>query len=308
MAMGSQIMVVSKNGTHTFHGTLFEYLRNDKLDGLGTVADTKGYVWAGGRDLLGFNVQTQQFKVFPKPKGWPTFNNGKGRDSKGNVWASQPTGLHRINFETGEYTEFKAVTELGRSYDMTVDAEDNVWFAQIAVDKVGYYEARTGKMGEVSMLPLDEPLSQKDREIGARAGRGWTTAAPLYQKGPRRMDADRNGNTVWVAQYWASRLAKIDIHTKKVTDYKLPDGYRYAYLYDTDVDKNHMVWFSMANADRFGKFNPVTEQFTIFELPTRGTNVRHIWVDNSTTPPSLVIPYIGANKIARVQFRTNTAR
>ena len=32
MTMGSQMVIVSKNGTNTFHGSAFEYLRNDKLD------------------------------------------------------------------------------------------------------------------------------------------------------------------------------------------------------------------------------------------------------------------------------------
>jgi hypothetical protein len=29
---GGQISVVTKSGTNTFHGTVFEYFRNDKLD------------------------------------------------------------------------------------------------------------------------------------------------------------------------------------------------------------------------------------------------------------------------------------
>ena len=122
------------------------------------------------------------------------------------------------------------------------------------------------------------------------------------------MDSDPNGDAVWVGLFWVSRLAKIDIHTKKVTEYKLPQEYQYSYIYDTVVDKNHMVWFNMANADRIGKFNPVTEKFTFYELPTRGTDSRHIWVDNRTDPPSLIVPYTGSNKIAPVQFRTSTAR
>src|SRR3990172_2966696 len=32
MAMGSQMLIVSKNGTNAFHGSLFEYLRNSALD------------------------------------------------------------------------------------------------------------------------------------------------------------------------------------------------------------------------------------------------------------------------------------
>jgi len=102
---------------------------------------------------------------------------------------------------------------------------------------------------------------------------------PLYTRGPRRGGADKNGDTVWVNQFFAGRLAKINIHTRKVTDYKLPGALRYGAPYFSVVDKDHMVWFSLANADYVGKLNPFTEQFTFYPLPTRGYNGRHrTWI------------------------------
>ena len=46
MTMGSQVSIVSKGGTNTFHGSLFEYLRNSALDARNffdrkTAADTR---------------------------------------------------------------------------------------------------------------------------------------------------------------------------------------------------------------------------------------------------------------------------
>ena len=121
------------------------------------------------------------------------------------------------------------------------------------------------------------------------------------------MGADPNGDFVWVGEYWAGRLAKIDIHTKKVTEYPIPQG-RYAHPYKVVVDKDHMVWFGMANADLLGKFNPFTETFTMYPLPTRGSNSRHLVIDNRTEGLTLWVPYTSAQKIAKVQFRANTAR
>jgi Carboxypeptidase regulatory-like domain/TonB-dependent Receptor Plug Domain len=42
---GAQISVVTKSGTNTFHGTAFEYFRNDKLDGNDWFANANGLAW-----------------------------------------------------------------------------------------------------------------------------------------------------------------------------------------------------------------------------------------------------------------------
>lgn len=115
------------------------------------------------------------------------------------------------------------------------------------------------------------------------------------------MAGDPNGDYVWVAEYTADLLARIDIHTREVKEYPLP--HRYSQPYSVAVDKNHMVWIALMNTDRIAKFNPFTEQFTEYTLPTRGTEARHISVDNTTDPPSVWIPYYRTNKLARVQFQ-----
>jgi len=270
----------------------------------GTTADPRGNIWTGG-EFIKLDIETGKLTRYPRPSTIGGFHNGKEVDSKGNVWATQPTGVVRMDPATGAYTEFKSVTPLGRPYDMAIDSEDKVWFAQIALDKIGIVDQRTGEVSEVTLPPLDEEIGAKDREIGEASG-GWTMNTPLYQKGPRRMGADLHGDTVWVGEFWAGRLAKIDIHTKKITEYKIPEA-RYADPYKIRVDKNHMVWFTFANADRFAKFNPVTEKFTMYSLPTRASDSRHFTLDNSTDTPTLWISYTAAAKIARVQFRTDTA-
>jgi streptogramin lyase len=270
--------------------------------GIGGSLDPQGNVWYGNDTAVKFDVKAEKLTQFPLPKGWPLFENGKDVDSKGYFWAAQANGTYRLDPKTGEYTEFKAKTQMGRPYGLTIDSEDNAWIAQIAVDKVGYVNGTTGEVGEVVLPPIDdEEMSAKDRGVG----RGWDLGAPLYGKGPRRLRADKKGDTVWVAEYFAGRLAKIDIHTKKLTEYKLPGGYRYAHPYEPVVDKNHIVWFSMLNADALGRFDPITENFTFYPLPTRGVDSRHIDVDNNHQLPEIWLPYYAAPKVARIQFRTH---
>jgi virginiamycin B lyase len=269
---------------------------------IGIGLDPQGNVWYGDKMAFKFDIETEKITPFPLPAGWAEFNNGKDVDSKGIFWGAQPNGAYRLDPKTGKYTEYKSKTPNGRPYGLTIDADDNAWFAQIAVDKVGYVNGRTGEVGEVVLPPItDEDISAQDREVE----HGWSMNEPLYAKGPRRLRGDRTGDTVWVSEYFAGRLAKIDIHTKKVTEYKLPGPYRFAYAYEPVIDKHHMVWFSMGNSDAVGKFNPATEKFTFYPVPTRGINGRHIDVDDTHDSPEIWLPYDAAGKVARVQFRTN---
>jgi streptogramin lyase len=89
-----------------------------------------------------------------------------------------------------------------------------------------------------------------------------------------------------------------------VTEYHLP--HEYSQPYSVTVDKNHMVWITMLSSDRIAKFNPFTEKFTEYELPTLGTEIRHIQVDSTTDPPTVWLAYGRTDKIGRVQFRTGS--
>ncbi len=83
----------------------------------------------------------------------------------------------------------------------------------------------------------------------------------------------------------ASALAKIDIHTRKVTEYPFP--YRYAFPYALAVDKNHMVWVGALDTNSIFKFNPSTGKFTEYPLPSVGTDIRLLqWMIVLTLPPS----------------------
>src|SRR5207245_202484 len=122
------------------------------------------------------------------------------------------------------------------------------------------------------------------------------------------MGADKNGNFAYAGLYWAGAIAQLDGRTKSLVAIRqVPNG-RWAQPYKMIADRNHNVWFSNSAADMLGKFNPTTEKFVMYPLPTRGTNSRHLGIDETTDPPTVWVPYTGAGKVARVQFRTNTAK
>lgn len=265
-----------------------------------------GGVWWGGREFLYFDVKTQTIRRYQtKPI---VMTHGKGVDTKGNVWASTNDGAARFNPATGEITEYKSLTPYSRPYDMAIDRFDNIWFSQLAIDSMGVVDSRTGDVTEVPLTPYSSPdLRPEDLEIAKRVG-SWDWNAALTQQGPRRMGADRNGDYVYAGTYWTGGLVQIDARTKTLKNlHHVPNGH-WIQPYKVLVDKHHMAWFATANADLLGRFNPFTEQFTMYHLPTRGSNVRHLAIDDSTDPPTIWVPYISAQKIARVQIRTDTRR
>ena len=263
-------------------------------------------VWAGA--LLGFDIKTQQLRYYPKPKEIGALQNGRMSDSTGIAWSTQINGLARTDPETGKWTEVKQFTPNGRPYDIAVDRLDQVWYAQIGIDTLGYVNARTGEAGEVKLTPRDFPdMLPKDREIGQMAGGGWNMITPLYGQGPRKMGA-HYGDYLWVGMYWGGGLAKIDIRTKKLIKiYPVPgpDGVNgeFSNPYKIVVDKNNIVWVGMSNLDMLGRFDPEKEEWTFYPLATRGVDARHLDVDNSTNPPSVWVPYMGSQRATRVQFR-----
>ena len=312
--------------------------------------DQEGNIWfSNGQDgsLDKFDPKTEKFQHFPVPAGAPRDVGGLvGVDSKGNIWGrfggarvkefdpkfginywrsdpKQPGGAAKLNPKTGEYTFYKALRPAMSVYSIGVDAEDNAWFTQVGVDRLGFVAARTGEVTEVNLSAPDKDdvlHTELDAELVAKfeppfGGGNGAASGPPWQKGPRRQvqsywqavtyAKDKKFDSHWVALSKSNAIAKVDIHTKKVTEYPLP--HPYSFPYQVTVDKDHMVWIVAMNTDRLFKFNPYTEKWTEYPLPTLGSDSRAIDIDNSTTPPTVWLPYWGASKVARIQFRPAAA-
>jgi streptogramin lyase len=180
-----------------------------------------------------------------------------------------------------------------------------MWMAQLAGDRLMVVNSRNGEVGEVTMPRQVSGVAAKDVEIGEKNGAAGN-AAPLYFNGPRRLGGDPKGSYVWVANYWTGQLAQINIQTRQIRLHTLPS--KYSHPYDVQVDRNGMVWVNQMNGDRLTKFNPRTQKFTEYPLPSVGSETRHISIDDSTSTPTVWLAYTGLAKIARVEFRTDTAR
>ncbi|HWF13509.1 MAG TPA: carboxypeptidase regulatory-like domain-containing protein [Candidatus Acidoferrales bacterium] len=269
------------------------------------VFDKAGNIWfANGTEgsPTKFDPETGKFFKYPRPKDFPFSGDFITMDTKGNVWSPHREGAYKLEPLTGKYTNF-AMGPGKANYDIAADNEEKVWISQPGGNDMEMIDSRSGKIERLDLSPVisrDYEVTAKDRELAAGLELTPNTATPL-DKGPRRSAADRDGDFIWVCEFFADRLAKIDARTKKITEYPLP--HRFSQPYSATVAKDHTVWITMLNSDRIAKFDPATEKFTEYVLPTRGTEIRHIQVDGSTTPPTVWLPYDRTNKIARIQFR-----
>ena len=271
------------------------------------VFDRMGNIWFSNGTTgspTKFDPETGKFFQFPRPQGFPFSGDFIALDSKGNVWSPHHEGAFKLDPVTEKYTNYSGAPSKA-NYDLTADEEGNMWVSQPGGNRMARVDPAAGKVETVLLDPVvarDFEITDKDREISSNLWLTANTSTPM-DKGPRRSVTDRGTDVVWVCEFFADRLAKIDARTKKVTEYPLP--HRYSQPYAATVDKFHRVWITMLNSDRIARFDPATEKFTEFELPTRGTEIRHIQVDNSTNPPTVWLPYDRTNKIARIQFREN---
>ena len=273
----------------------------------GITADPGGILWfnAGGR-LGRVDPATDAITFFTPPAGLQVLGT-LDADKTGKIWAGAPHGAVRFDPETGTFKYFQNLTLGSGTYGVTVDALGNGWWGLWTRDIVGHGDAQTGETHEVRMRPSDAPgpeafMTAADREFYHNNGALTFMSVP-YTPGaqaPRRMGADKNGNAVWVANWWGGNLAKIDVKTRKATYHPLP--FKGMHPYSAVVNRDHMVYTNVSSDDSVARFDPKTEQWTIYVLPSRGSEVRHIALDDRNG--DIWVPYANTSRIARLQFRT----
>jgi streptogramin lyase len=284
----------------------------------GLAMDPNGILWAtvigdprgGGGNLLRVDPSTMKYDVIAPPKGMAGASTSIDVDTKGNVWATTFTGAFRYDPSTREFREFKSPTPTdsgpGGSYGIAADRMGNGWWTQINIDRVNRADIETGKTEEFHEPPraarADGALTEGDKKLYEFAGVELTDFSAWWSQGPRRMGADRTGDVIWVCDYWGGNLARYDIRTLKPAFYKYPTPE--SAPYDAVVDRNHNVWVNLTNGDSVARFDPKTEQWTEFPLPTRGIDLRHISLDEREGTTRIVVGYTRNSKIARMQIRS----
>lgn len=227
------------------------------------------------------NVRTIDAQVAPAPDGTVWYPNLDSRD------------LYRLDPKTGHigvypmYPDFHPEaagagiivqfafnkTPVGHfTYGVAADSKSNAYYCDIVGGNIGRVDAETGK---VTLFKT-----------------------PTLNSGPRRLSIDSQ-DRVWFGEYYANSVGMLDPKTGQFKEWVAPTPW--VGPYPAKQDKNGDVWTAGMSTDLILRLDPRTGQFIEYMLPTLDANIRHVDVDNSSSPIAVWVAEVHKAKIARIE-------
>jgi streptogramin lyase len=284
----------------------------------GLTRDANGDFWfdinPGRRSLGKLDVKSEKITVYQTPQNMSPLGGAVTMDvdGKGKIWASAPDGVLQFDPATEKFTDFKSTLAFknakgtNSTYGAAGDRDGNGWWAQMAFDTIGKADMTTGKVTEIALPSLKDELdraSPKDREF-YEAFDDRTNGKPLpWSQGPRRMGTDKNGDVLWVGNSWGSTLARID--TKTLETKIIPFPSTTMQPYHIAVDQNHNVWGNLWTSDQIAKYDPASNKWTMFELPVRGTEIRHVSLLERDGKTQVIVPVYRSSQMGVMTVRSD---
>lgn len=243
--------------------------------------DHTGKIWFDTmyQGALGnLDPKTGEIAYYPLP---PEYNDdrvqlnftGLRYEVDGKVWTKSVGTQHifRLDLANKTWERFHPTDELkdvqhASIYQVISDSKNNLWMAEFTGGHLGKIDAKTLK---VTWYPVPTPF--------ARA---------------RRMFID-DQDRITVTEYRGNQVALFDPKTEKFTEYMLPP---YTFPYRASFDKNGEIWASTMSTDRVVRVDSKTGQWVQYLMPT-DTNMRTVYVDNTTTPVTF---WVGSNHDHRI--------
>ena len=139
-------------------------------------------------------------------------------------------------------------------YGIASDSKNNLWFTGIPGQLHRPIDAKTGASASIARRPSARAI----------AAASWTPKDRL-----------------WFAEYRGNKIAMFDTREEKFNEWSLPTPWTGPY-YPT-VDRNGEIWTGGMTTDRVVRLDPKTNETVEYMLP-KDTNIRRVFVDNSTTP------------------------
>ena len=245
--------------------------------------DHEGKIWFDTmyQGSLGcLDPKTGKIAYYPLPPEWNDDTvqlnfSGLRHDVDGKVWTKSVGTQHifRLDLKTSQWERFhptdylpEGVAKRATIYQVISDSQNNLWMAEFVSGHLGKIDAKTTK---VTWYPVPTP--------NARA---------------RRMNIDAQ-DRITVTEYRGNKVALFDTRAEKFTEYDLPP---HTYPYRANFDRNGEIWASTMHTDRVVRLDPKTGNAVQYLMPS-DTNMRTMFVDNSTTPVTF---WVGSNHDHRI--------
>ena len=74
--------------------------------------------------------------------------------------------------------------------------------------------------------------------------------------------------------------------------------------YHLAIDKNHGVWGNMWTNDQITRYDPAAKKWTLFDLPVRGTEIRHISLYEKDGVTKVIVPVYRTNQMGVMTLRS----
>ena len=244
-------------------------------------------------------------------------------DPKGNIWFTlQETGhIARFNPDTHEWKLFKVPTEDSGPHGLVSDSSGNIWFTENYAGKIGYLDAKTGKISEYATSTAKDPhtpvfgpdgglwfTSQNSNIIGrleVTSGKIREYSVPTQDAHPYGIVSVEDGG-LWFCELTGQKLGRVEPATGVISEYSPTES---------GVDPRRLVavkgaiYFTDFGGGRLGRFTLADKKFKLWGSPSGPGSMPYgiavdstgkIWYEESAS---------SANKLVRFEpgpdaFRT----
>src|ERR1700730_8706507 len=284
----------------------------------GLIADDKGVIWFNAwmpkGALAKVDPKTEKVEVFMPPESMSHIDGPAplDYDSLGGIWAGTLDGAVRFDPATGKFAEFKSVNPKGpngaqgATYGIAGGKDGNGYWTQMAFDTIVKADLKTGKTTELKLPPVKDEMARAtaaDNSFYATYGPSDIGTPFPWSQGPRRMGLDRENGIIWVANSWSGTLGRVDTRTMQTTLIPFPNTFTNQ-PYHAVPDKKQNVWAPLWTTDQIAKYDSKTGKWTMFDLPTRGTEVRIGSLLERGDDLQVVFAYARSSKIAVLSVRS----
>ncbi|HET9215548.1 MAG TPA: cytochrome C [Terriglobia bacterium] len=273
-----------------------------------------GSIWWTGMyaSLVGrLDPKTGQMKEYPLPQ--TARPHTIVPDSNGNIWytGNSNATLGKLDPATGKITEYK--TTARDPHSAVFHRNGMMYFTAQNARVVGRFSPLTGETTEISTEPNPYGIQMAPdgtlwvafngtNKIGAV---NPDTMAIKYYEVPdassriRRLGLASDG-TVWYGNSTRGRIGKLNPKTGEIKEWPSPSGptsHPYALAVINDV-----VWYNESGMrpDTLVRFDPKTEKFQSWAIPSGVGIVRNMWV---TRAGNLLIHQSSSNRVGLVEIR-----